>query len=170
MEKAKKQASVAELGGIFQEVETVIIAHNTGLTVAQMTDLRRKVRASGALIKVAKNRLVKIALKGTNFEGLEKHFKGPTTITYSKDPVSAAKAIAEFAKTNEKLVILGGAMGNNILDVNGVKQLATMPSLDELRGKLVGLLNAPATKLVQVLQAPPGQLARIFGAKAAKGE
>ena len=168
MEKAKKLVSVKEMSGIFQEVETVIIAHNNGLTVAQMTDLRRKVRASGALIKVAKNRLVKIALKGTNFEGLDKHFTGPTTITYSKDPVSAAKAIAEFAKTNDKLVILGGAMGQNLLDVEGVKQLATMPSLDELRAKIVGLLNAPATKLVQIVQAPAGQLARIFGAYAAK--
>lgn len=168
MEKAKKAKSVEELGGIFKEVETVIIAHNNGLTVAQMTDLRRKVRASGALIKVAKNRLIKIALKGTNFEPLEKHFKGPTTITYSKDPVSAAKAIAEFAKTNDKLVILGGAMGANMLDVKGVEQLSKMPSLDELRAKIVGLVNAPATKLVQVLSAPPGQLARIFGAYANK--
>lgn len=168
MEKAKKLKSVEELGGIFKEVETVIIAHNKGLTVAQMTDLRRKVRASGALIKVAKNRLIKIALKGTNFEGLEKHFTGPTTITYSKDPVAAAKAIAEFAKTNDKLVVLGGAMGNTVLDVDGVKQLASMPSINELRGKIVGLINAPATKLVQVLQAPPGQLARIFGAYSAK--
>ena len=168
MEKAQKAISVAEMSGIFKEVETVIIAHNKGLTVAEITDLRRKVRASGALIKVAKNRLVKIALKGTNFEGLDKHFKGPTTITYSKDPVAAAKAIAEFAKTNEKLVILGGAMGASLLDVNGVKQLATMPSIDELRAKLVGLINAPATKLVQVVQAPAGQLARIFGAYAAK--
>jgi large subunit ribosomal protein L10 len=168
MEKAKKAVSVAEMSGIFKEVETVIIAHNKGLTVAEMTDLRRRVRASGALIKVAKNRLVKIALKGTNFEQLEKHFKGPTTITYSKDPVSAAKAIAEFAKTNEKLVILGGAMGANALNADGVKQLATMPSIDELRGKIVGLVQAPATKLVRVLSAPPGQLARIFGAYSTK--
>lgn len=169
MEKAKKQASVKELTGVFGEVETVIIAQNTGLSVAEFTDLRKKVRASGATIKVAKNRLVKIALKGTQFESLSDKFKGPTAITYSKDPVSAAKAIAEFAKTNQKLVIVGGAMGANVLDVNGVKNLATMPSLDELRAKLIGLINAPATKVVQVVQAPAAQLARIFGAYAAKG-
>lgn len=169
MEKAKKAVSVKELTGIFGEVETVIIAQNTGLTVAEFTDLRKKVRSTGATIKVAKNRLVKIALKGTKFEVLSDKFTGPTAIAYSKDPVSAAKAIAEFAKTNQKLIIVGGAMGATVLDVAGVKNLASMPSLDELRAKLVGLINAPATKLVQVIQAPAGQLARIFGAYAAKG-
>ena len=169
MEKAKKIEQLEFLGSTFKEIETIIVTHNKGLTVAQVTDLRRKVRATGASMKVAKNRLVKIALKDTNFESLTGLFKGPTSITYSKDPVAAAKAIAEFAKTNDKLVILGGAMGNTTLDVNGVKNLASMPSLDELRAKLVGLVNAPATKLVQVIQAPPGQLARIFGAKANQG-
>jgi large subunit ribosomal protein L10 len=169
MEKAKKKISVSELSTTFGEIETVIITHNKGLTVAQSTDFRRKVRASGAVYKVAKNRLVKIALKGTQFESLSDLFKGPTGITYSKDPVAAAKAVAEFAKANEKLVILGGAMGASKLDVNGVKQLATMPSIDELRAKIVGLVNAPATKLAQVISAPAGQLARIFGAYAAKG-
>lgn len=170
MEKAKKKEVVEQLTGVFGEIETIIIAQNAGLTVAEFTKLRQKVRATGSSIQVAKNRLVKIALKGTKFEALSDKFKGPTTITYSKDPVSAAKAIAEFAKDNQKLVIVGGAMGNTVLDLAGVKNLASMPSLDELRAKLVGLINAPATKLVQVIQAPAGQLARIFGAKAAKGE
>ena len=169
MEKSKKAVSVKELTGVFGEIETIIITQNTGLTVAEFTKLRQKVRASGASIKVAKNRLVRIALKGTRYEALSDKFHGPTAIAYSKDPVSAAKAIAEFAKDNAKLVIIGGAMGNTILDVAGVKNLASMPSLDELRAKLIGLLNAPATKLVQVIQAPAGQLARIFGAYAAKG-
>lgn len=170
MERAQKKQFVEEFSGTVKEVETVIVAHYSGLTVAEMTNLRRKVRESGATIKVAKNRLVKIALKGTNFEPLATLFKGPTAVTYSKDPVSAAKAVVEFAKTNNKLVVLGGAMGNSVLDANGVKNLASMPSLDEIRAKLVGLVNAPATKVVQVIQAPPGQLARIFGAKAAKGD
>ena len=168
MEKAQKKIAVSELVTTFGEVETIVITHNKGLTVAESTAFRSKVRASGAIYKVAKNRLVKIALKGTGFEGLSDLFTGPTGITYSKDPVAAAKAVAEFAKTNEKLVILGGAMGASQLDVSGVKQLATMPSIDELRAKIIGLLNAPATKLVQVIQAPAGQLARIFGAYASK--
>lgn len=170
MDRTQKKLAVEEVSSILGDIETVIVSHNKGLTVAQITDLRRRVRKSGASMKVVKNRLVKIALKGTKFEALTPLFKGPTSVTYSKDPVAAAKAIVEFSKTNEKLVVLGGAMGNSVLDVNGVKNLATMPSLDELRAKLVGLVNAPATKLVQVLQAPPGQLARIFGAKAAKGD
>lgn len=168
MDKAKKKQVVEQLGGVFGEVETVIVAQNTGLTVAEFTNLRKKVRGTGSLIQVAKNRLVKIALKGTRFEALAEKFKGPTTITYSKDAVAAAKAIAEFAKENQKLVIVGGAMGNTILDVAAVKNLALMPSLDDLRAKLVGLINAPATKLARVIQAPPGQLARIFGAYAKK--
>ncbi len=170
MEKAQKKQFVEEFNNTAREIETVIVAHYSGLTVAEMTTLRRNVRKSGATIRVAKNRLVKIALKGTNFEPLATLFKGPTAITYSKDPISAAKAVVEFSKTNPKLVVLGGAMGNTVLDAGGVQNLAAMPSIDEIRAKLVGLVNAPATKIVQVLQAPPGQLARIFGAKAAKGD
>jgi large subunit ribosomal protein L10 len=170
MDRAQKKQAVADVNSTLSEMETVIVTHNKGLTVAQITELRRRIRKSGASMKVVKNRLVKIGLKGTKFEPLSDLFKGPTSVTYSKDPVAAAKAIVEFAKTNEKLVVLGGAMGNTVLDTNGVKNLASMPSLDELRAKLVGLVNAPATKLVQVIQAPPGQLARIFGAKAAKGD
>ena len=169
MDRTQKKDAVAALGQTFGEIETIIIAQYSGLTVAEITKLRQKVRASGATMQVAKNRLVKIALKGTRYESLSDKFKGPTAITYSKDPVAAAKAIAEFSKDNAKLVIIGGAMGDTVLDVAGVKNLASMPSLDELRAKLIGLLNAPATKLVQIIQAPAGQLARIFGAYAAKG-
>jgi len=162
--RAAKKVIADDLVSTFGEVESVIVTHNKGLTVAQVTDLRRKMRDSGALLKVAKNKLVQRAIKGTTYEPLSDLFKGPTVIAYSKDPVSAAKVAVEFAKTNEKFVLLGGAMGNTVLDVAGVKNLATMPSLDELRGKLVGLIQAPATKLATILQAPAGQLARVFGA------
>ena len=148
----------------------MVVAHYAGLTVAQMTELRRQMREAGASVQVAKNRLVKLALQGTDAEPISDLFAGQTLIATSGDPVSAPKVASEFAKKNDKLVILGGAMGTTILDTAGVNALATMPSLDELRGKIVGVLQAPATKIAQVLQAPGGQLARVFGAYAKKDE
>ena len=168
MNRDEKQAQIEFLQGVFGDSSIVLVAHNTGLTVAQMTELRGKVRAAGAGFKVAKNRLAKIALKGTAYESITDHFKGPTAIAYSSDPVAAAKALAEFAKANEKLVLLGGAFGNTLLDRQGIEALSKLPSLDELRAKIIGLINAPATKVAGVLQAPAGQLARVFGAYGAK--
>lgn len=169
MNRAEKQESIAQLTETFNTTQIVLVAHNTGLTVAQMTDLRGRVRETGAGFKVAKNRLAKIALKGTPYESLTDQFKGPTAITYSSDPVSAAKALAEFAKTNDKLVLLGGKFGSTVLDQKGIEALSKLPSLDELRAKIIGLINAPATKVAGVLQAPAGQLARVFGAYGATG-
>ncbi len=168
MDRSQKQDLVAALHSALSETVCVVVTHQTGMTVAEVTDLRRKMRAAGASFKVTKNRLTRLALAGTKFEGLGNLFTGPTAIAYSKDPVAAAKAIAEFAKGNDKLVILGGALGSNVLGVEGVQALATLPSLDELRGKIIGLIQAPATKLAGLLQAPGGQLARLMAAHAAK--
>jgi large subunit ribosomal protein L10 len=149
---------------VFANSSTVVVSHYSGLTVAQMEELRGKMREAGAGFKVTKNRLTRLALADSKFEGLSDLMTGPTAIAYSEDPVAAAKATMEFAKKNEKLIVLGGSMDENLLDQDGVKALASMPSLDELRGKLVGLLQAPAQKLAAVTQAPAGQLARVFGA------
>lgn len=170
MDRAEKQELVASLQDVLKGAEVVVVAHYAGLTVAEMTDLRNQMRDAGARVRVAKNRLVKLALQGTDAEPIADLFKGQTLIAMSDDPVSAPKVASEFAKKNEKLVILGGAMGATILDTEGVKTLASMPSLDELRGKIIGVIQAPATKVVQVLQAPGGQLARVFGAYAKKDE
>ncbi|MCP5395461.1 MAG: 50S ribosomal protein L10 [Sphingomonadaceae bacterium] len=168
MDRSQKADSVAQLNAVFQEVGVVVVTRNLGLSVAASTDLRGKMRDAGASYKVAKNRLAKLALKDTAYEGLEEYLTGPTALAYSEDPVAAAKAAVEFAKTNDKLEIVGGSMGGQLLDEAGVKALASMPSLDELRGKLVGLINAPATKVAQVVNAPAAKLARVFGAYAAK--
>ena len=172
MEKAvnrsEKAEAIVELNQIFKDANLMVITRQTGLTVQEVTDLRRKVRAAGASYKVAKNRLTLRALEGTRFTALGSLFKGPTAIAYSKDPVAAAKVISAFAKDNEKLSIVGGALGENMLDVAGVQALAALPSLDALRGKIIGLLQAPATKVAGILQAPAGQLARVFGAYGAK--
>ncbi|MEZ5708377.1 MAG: 50S ribosomal protein L10 [Blastomonas sp.] len=168
MDRAQKADAVAQLNAMFSEAGVVVITRNLGLSVAQSTALRGTMREAGASYKVAKNRLAKIAVKGTAYEALAEMLVGPTALASSSDPVAAAKAAVEFAKTNDKLEIVGGAMGETVLDADGVKALASMPSLDELRGKIVGLINAPATKVVQVIQAPAGQLARVFGAYAAK--
>lgn len=170
MDRAEKQEFVASLHEALTGAEVVVVAHYAGLTVAEMTELRRNMREAGANVQVAKNRLVKLALQGTDAEPITDLFKGQTLIATSGDPVSAPKVAAEFAKKNDKLVILGGAMGSTILDTAGVNALATMPSLDELRGKIIGVIQAPATKIAQVLQAPGGQLARVFGAYAKKDE
>jgi|TARA_R110002072_G_scaffold141194_1_gene286403 large subunit ribosomal protein L10 len=170
MDRSEKEALVAALQARFSEAEAVVVTRQSGMTVAESTDLRTKVREAGSTHQVAKNRLVKLALKGTKFEALAPLFTGPTAITVSDDPVSAAKVTVGFAKKNDKLTIVGGAMGVTVLDVAGVSALATMPSLDELRGKLVGLLQAPATKVAGVVQAPASQLARVFAAYSAKDE
>ena len=168
MDRTQKAELVSELNAVFGAVGVVVVTRNLGLTVAQSTDLRQKMRDAGASYKVAKNRLAKIALKDTDYEGIGDLLTGPTALATSGDPVAAAKVAVEFAKTNEKLEIVGGAMGTVVLDAEGVKALASMPSLDELRAKLVGLIQAPATKLAQISQAPAAQLARVFNAYASK--
>jgi len=168
VDRSKKEALVAELRQTFDENELVVVTHQSGLTVAQASDLRRKMRDAGARFKVTKNRLAKIALKGTKFEHLSDVFTGPTAIAVSVDSVAAAKVAVEYANKNEKLIIVGGALGDKSLNVDDVKALATLPSLDSLRAKIIGLLQAPAGKLVGVTQAPAAQLARVFSAYAAK--
>ena len=166
MDRSQKAESVASLNAVFQEVGVVVITRNLGLTVAQSTALRGKIRETGASYKVAKNRLAKLAIKDTAYEGLGDMLTGPTAIASSVDPVAAAKAVVEFAKTNEKIEIVGGSMGGQLLNADGVKALASMPSLDELRGTLIGLIQAPATKIAQLTTAPAAKLARVFGAYA----
>ena len=168
MNRSEKAEAIVELNQIFKDASLMVVTRQSGLTVQEVTDLRRKVRAAGASYKVAKNRLTLRALEGTAFKALGPLFKGPTAIAYSKDPVAAAKVVSAFAKDNAKLTIVGGALGENTLDVAGVQALASLPSLDALRGKIIGLLQAPATKVAGVLQAPAGQLARVFGAYGAK--
>ena len=169
MNREEKSELVRSLNALFNEVSLVVVTQYKGLTVEEMTTLRGLMRAAGAHFKVMKNRLTRLALAGTEFEGTGDFFTGPTAIAISVDPVAAAKAVVEFAKKNDKLVIVGGSLGGTVLNVNGVKALATMPSLDELRGKLLGLLQAPATKVAGVVQAPSGQLARVFAAYADQG-
>ncbi len=168
MNRSEKAEAIAELNQIFKDASLMVVTRQSGLTVQEVTDLRRKIRAAGASYKVAKNRLTLRAREGTPFKALGSLFKGPTAIAYSKDPVAAAKVVSAFAKDNEKLTIVGGALGENTLDVAGVQVLATLPSLDALRATIIGLLQAPATKVAGVLQAPAGQVARVFGAYGAK--
>jgi len=169
VERAQKQELVATMHDTFSEAGVIVVAHYIGLTVAEMTELRSQMKEAGGRVKVAKNRLVKRALEGTDAEGIQDLFEGPTCVAFSEDPIAAPKIAVEFAKKNEKLVILGGAMGPTVLDVNAVKSLASLPSLDELRAILVGLLQAPATKIARVIQEPGGQLARVLQAKADAG-
>ena len=168
MDRSQKTDAVAQLNAVFNEAGVVVITRNLGMSVAQSTDLRAKMRDAGASYKVAKNSLAKLALKDTDYTGLEDFLTGPTALAYSADPVAAAKAAVDFAKTTDKIEIVGGSMGAQKLDEAGIKALASMPSLDELRAKLVGLVNAPATKIAQVVNAPAAKLARVFGAYAAK--
>jgi len=170
VDRSHKEKLVASLNDTFKQAELVIVTQQGGLTVAQVTDLRRQMRAAGAGFKVAKNRLTKRALEGTRFQGLSSLLKGPTAIAFSKDPVAAAKVVVEFANKNEKLTIVGGSLGERKLDLAGVKALATLPSLDQMRARLVGLLQAPATKIAGVLAAPAGGLARVIAAHARKAE
>ena len=155
---------------VFSDAGAVVVAHYAGLSVAEMTAFRAKMRDAGAGVKVAKNRLAKLALKGTEAETIADLLKGPTVIAFSKDPVAAPKVATDFAKTNDKLVILGGSLGRTSLNPEGIKALASLPSLDELRGKLVGLISSPATRVAQVLAAPAAQVARVVGAYANKSE
>ena len=168
MDRSQKADAVAQLNAVFNEVGVVVVTRNLGMTVDQSTELRTKMRDAGASYKVAKNRLAKLALKDTDYAGIEEYLSGPTGLAWSVDPVAAAKAAVDFAKSNDKLEIVGGSMGTQVLDEAGIKALASMPSLDELRGKIVGLVNAPATKVVQLVNAPADKLARVFGAYAAK--
>ncbi len=166
--RAQKEALVGEVSERLSNASVLILVQNKGLTVAEVSDLRVKMRAAGAGYKVSKNRLTKIATKGTTFEALSDKMKGPVALAYSEDPIAAAKVMVDFAKTNEKVAIVGGAFGDRLLDTAGVEALAKMPSLDQLRGTIVGLLQAPAQKILGVLQAPAGQVARVIGAYAAK--
>jgi len=168
MDRSQKTEAVAELNRTFNEVGVVVVTRNLGMTVKQSTDLRNKMRDAGASYKVAKNRLAIIALEGTDYGSLADLLTGPTALATSTDPVAAAKAVVDFAKTNDKIEIVGGAMGKTVLDADGVKALASLPSLDELRAKLVGLLVAPATKIATITQAPAAQLARVMAAYSEK--
>ncbi len=168
MNRAQKAEAVEALNKTFQETGLVVVAEYKGLTVAQITALRIKLRAEGGQFKVTKNRLAQLATKGTSYEGLVKLFKGPVGIAYSQDPIAAAKVAYEFAKKNDKLVIVGGGLGTLTLDKAGVEALAQLPSLDQLRGKLVGILQAPAQKIVGVLQAPARDLVGVTKAYSEK--
>jgi large subunit ribosomal protein L10 len=170
VDRAAKSELVTSLNTIFKETGVVVVAHYAGLTVADMQNLRRQMGQVGATVKVAKNRLAKIALDGTEVASISPLLKGPTLLAYSSDPVAAPKVAVNFAKTNDKLVILGGAMGATALNADGVKALATLPSLDEMRAKLIGLVQAPATKIAQVVTAPAAKVARVFKAYAEKSE
>lgn len=165
MNRAEKAASIEEMNKRFASAESVVVAQYSGLTVQDMKDLRAKARAAGADIKVAKNRLVNLAVVGTPYAGLASMLKGQNAFAFANDPVAAAKVVADYSKTNDKLVIVGGGMKENILDKKGVVALSQLPSLDELRSKLVGLLVAPATKIARVLQTPAGNVARVLHAK-----
>ena len=168
MEKKKKEQMVEQLRQVFNSTSIVIVSQNKGLTVAHARNLRKLVKAAGSEYKVTKNSLTKIAAKGTKFESLSEILSGPTSIAYSDDPVAITKVLVGFAKDNEKIEVLGGVMNDSYLDAKALKQLATLPSLDELRGKIIGLLQAPATKVAAVLQAPALQLVRVTAAYAKK--
>ena len=164
MERAEKREVVTALHDVFAKTGVVVVAHYAGLTVSAMTKLRSEMRGAGGQVKVAKNRLVKLALEGTDAKGIADLLKGPTCLAFSAEPVAAPKIAVKFAKANEKFVILGGAMGSTVLDAKGVNSLADLPSLDELRGTLIGLLQAPASKIARTLNEPGAQLARVFAA------
>jgi large subunit ribosomal protein L10 len=170
VERAEKKELVATLNQVFKTTSVIVVAHNKGLTANQVLDLRNKMAQAGATVKVAKNRLAKLALDGTDASGIKDLFTGPTVLAYANDPVTAPKVAAAFAKTNENFVVLGGALGKTVLDANAVKALAELPSLDELRGKIIGLIQAPATKIAGVLAAPAGQVARVINAYATKDQ
>ena len=164
MDRIQKEGLVASLHQTFKDASIVVVTHYSGLTVAEMGVLRNKMREAGANFKVTKNRLTRRALEGTQYEGLSGMFTGPTAIAYSEDPVAAAKAAVSFSKENKKLIVLGGAVGDEQLDTNRVKALATLPSLDDLRAKIISMLQTPATRIVSLLQTPAGQVARVLGA------
>jgi large subunit ribosomal protein L10 len=168
MDRAQKSESIEALKSVFDASGAVVVTHYLGLTVAEMTDLRGRLRKEGASLKVVKNTLAQKALAGSKGDAADALFKGPVAIAYAPDPVSAAKVVTEYAKANDKFSVVGAFMGQTVLDAKGVGALATLPSLDQIRGQLIGLINAPATKSAGVLQAPAGQLARVFNAYATK--
>jgi large subunit ribosomal protein L10 len=168
VDRAEKKELVTTLHKVFSKTTVIVVAHNKGLTVNQVNDLRGKMAQAGATVKVAKNRHAQHALDGTDAAGLKDLFTGPTMVAYAKDPVAAPKVASDFAKANEKFVILGGALGKTVMDAAAVKALADLPSIDQLRAKIVGLIQAPATRIAGVLQAPAGQLARVVNAYATK--
>jgi large subunit ribosomal protein L10 len=170
VDRAAKKEAVAALNEVFKTSNVVVVAHYSGLTVAQMQTLRRQAKQAGAVVKVAKNRLAKIALDGTEGAVIAPLFKGPTVLAYSGDPVAAPKVVSDFAKANGHLIILGGALGSTMLDPAGIKALAALPSLDELRATLIGLIQAPATKIAQVVTAPAAKVARVVQAYASTAE
>jgi large subunit ribosomal protein L10 len=170
VDRAGKEELVSHYNGIFKNAGVIVVTHYSGLSVPEIDDLRYQMADVGGTVKVIKNRLVKLALAGTPAENISDLFTGPTAIAYSDDPVAAPKIAAKFAKQNDSFVIVGGIMNETVLDAAGVHNLASLPSLDELRGQLVGLINSPATKIAGVLQAPAAQLARVMGAKAAQGD
>ena len=170
LDRTEKREFVSSLAAVFAETSMVVVTQNNGLTVAEVTELRRRMRAAGAQFKVAKNRLALLALDGTKFDGIKPMLKGPTALAWARDPVSVSKVAIEFAKTNEKLVVIGGSLGTQMLNAAGVKALSELPSLDTLRAGLLGMLSTPATRIAGVLQAPGGQLARVLAAYAKKDE
>ncbi len=170
MDRSQKEQLVADLNKTFGETSLVVVTQQSGMTVAEASDLRRKMREAGARYRVSKNRLTRRALEGTKFEALQALFTGPTAIAVSEDPVAAAKICVEFAKGNEKLTVVGGSLNGELLDAAGIGSLAKLPSLDQLRGKLIGVLQAPATKLAGVAQAPAAKLARVFSAYGSQDE
>lgn len=170
MDRTEKRDFVASLATVFAETSFVLVGQNKGLTVAHVSDLRRRMKAAGATYKVAKNRLAVLALNGTDFQGIKPLLKGPTALAWSRDPVAVAKTAVEFAKTNDKFVILGGSLGTQMLNPDGVKALAELPSLETLRAGLLGMIQTPASRIASVLQAPGGQVARVLAAYAKKDE
>jgi large subunit ribosomal protein L10 len=170
LDRTEKAEFVASLASVFAETSMVVVTRPTGLNAAESTALRRRMRAAGATFQVSKNRLAILALDGTRFDGLKDLMKGPTALAWSKDPVSVSKAAVEFAKTNDKFVVLGGALGNQLLDADGIKALSELPSLEVLRASLLGMIQTPATRIAGILQAPGGQIARVLAAFAKKDE
>ena len=166
MDRGQKEEFIASMHQTFEESAMVVVTHYIGLTVAELGILRSEMRAAGANFKVTKNRLTRRAIDGTKFSPLSDLFIGPTAIAYSEDPVAPAKVAVKFAKSNDKLIVLGGALGDEILDISGIKALASLPGLDELRAKIVGMINTPATRMAGILQAPAGQVSRVISAKA----
>ena len=170
MDRTEKREFVAELNQALQATTMIVVTRNGGLTVAEASDLRRKMRASGSTYRVAKNRLAHLALEGTRFDGIKSMLKGPTALAWSTDAVSVAKTAVEFARTNEKFQVVGGALGTHTLNADGIKALAALPTLNVLRAGLLGMISTPATRIAAILQAPGGQLARVFGAYARRDE
>lgn len=168
MDREQKREFVAGLAQVFADTSMVVVTRNQGLTVAEATDLRRRMRAAGATFRVAKNRLAIRAIEGTAFVGIGPMLRGPTALAWARDPVAVAKAAVDYSRGNDKLVVIGGSLGRQVLDGEGVKALAALPSLDQLRAQLVGMIATPATRVAGVLAAPAGQLARVFGAFARK--